>query len=100
MHYPTPPCPTLTSAPATHVTDQTDWARGSGSLEEEHDGCEPGEDDEPDHDNEFDFPRERRKYIADRQQPGRGHIWQGGRLIYRPSYRQVTALAAKKRKRA
>ncbi len=69
-------------------------------------------DDEPDHDDEYDFPRERQKYIKDRQTPGRGHIWQGGRLIYRPSYdatrdqeelrkvkRQVNALAAKKRKR-
>jgi hypothetical protein len=31
----------------THATDQIDWARGSGSLEEKHDGCEPGEDAEP-----------------------------------------------------
>ncbi len=69
-------------------------------------------DDEPDHDDEYDFPRERQKYIKDRQVPGRGHIYQGGRLIYRPSYdatkdqeemrkveRQVNALVAKKRKR-
>jgi hypothetical protein len=85
----------------------------------ENDLCdEPSEDpemepdDEPDHDDEYDFPRERQKYIKDRQTPGRGQIWQGGRLIYRPTYdvtkdrdelreikRQVNALAAKKRKR-
>ena len=69
-------------------------------------------DDEPDHDEEYDFPRERQKYIKDRQQPGRVHEWHGRRFVDPPSYdatkdqeemrkvkRQLNALAAKKRKR-
>ncbi len=85
---------------------------GGGYGGYEVDAEEDNSDSEPDDDREYDFPRERQKYIKDRQQPGRGHIWQGGRLIYRPSYdatkddeelrkvkRQLNALAAKKRKR-
>ncbi len=69
-------------------------------------------DFEPDHDEEYDFPRERQKYIKDRQEPGRGHIWHGRRFVDPPSYdkmkdveelrkvkRQVNALVAKKRRR-
>ncbi len=69
------------------------------------------------HDNEYDFPRERRKYIADRQQPGREFTWRDPegrehRFVDPPSYDrtrdeeelrkgkgQVNALATKKRKR-
>ncbi len=70
-------------------------------------------DFEPDDDDEYDFPRERQKYIKDRQEPGREHIWNGRRFVDPPTYdrtrddeelrkvkRQVNALAAKKRKRA
>ena len=70
-------------------------------------------DDEPDDDNEYDFPRQRQKYIKDRQEPGREHIWHGRRFVDPPSYdktkddeelrkaqRQVNALAAKKRVKA
>ncbi len=69
-------------------------------------------DYEPDDDREYDFPRERQKYIKDRQQPGRVHEWNGRRFVDSPTYdrtrdeeelrkvqRQVNALAAKKRKR-
>ena len=76
--------------------------------------CELDEaDDEPDDDREYDFPRERQKYIKDRQEPERVHEWNGRRFVDPPSYdatkdrdelrkvqRQVSALAAKKRKRA
>ena len=67
---------------------------------------------DPDDDREFDFPRERQKYIKDRQEPGREHIWDGRRFVDPPSYdatkdqeemrkvkSQLNALAAKKRKR-
>ena len=66
---------------------------------------------DPDDDREHDFPRERQKYIKDRQEPGREHIWHGRRFVDPPSYdatkdeeelrktkRQLSALAAKKRK--
>ena len=66
---------------------------------------------DPDDDREFDFPRERQKYIKDRQEPGREHIWHGGRVVDPPTYdatkdeeelrktkRQLSTLAAKKRK--
>ena len=69
-------------------------------------------DAEPDDEREYDFPRERQKYIKDRQVPGRAHILNGRRFVDSPSYdstrddeelrkakRQVNALAAKKRKR-
>jgi len=81
---------------------------GGGGVDVELDTS----DAEPDHDEEYDFPRERQKYIKDRQQPGRGHIWQGGRFVASPGYdrtrddeelrkvkSQLSALAAKKRKR-
>ncbi len=67
-------------------------------------------DFEPEPDEEHDFPRERQKYIKDRQEPGREHIWHGRRFVDSPTYdrtrddeelrkvqRQVNALAAKKR---
>ena len=66
---------------------------------------------DPDDDREFDFPRERQKYIKDRQEPGREHIWHGRRVVDPPTYdatkdeeelrktkRQLSTLAAKKRK--
>ncbi len=74
-------------------------------------------DFEPDDDREHDFPRERQKYIVERQQPGREHKWldpegRERRFVDPPRYdrtrdeeelrkvkRQVNALAAKKRKR-
>ena len=45
--------------------DQLAWSSGSDSDRE------GGDDDEREHD----FPRERQKYIADRQQPGREYKW-------------------------
>ncbi len=61
---------------------------------------------------EPDAPGLRRRFIADRQEPGRVHEWSGRRFVDSPSYdatrdqdelrkvkRQVNALAAKKRKR-
>ncbi len=69
-------------------------------------------DAEPDYDEEPDAPELRRRFIADRQVPGREHIWNGRRFVDPPSYdatkdqeelrkvqHQVNALAAKKRKR-
>ncbi len=74
-------------------------------------------DFEPDDDREHDFPRERQKYIVERQKPGREHKWldpegRERRFVDPPRYdrtrddeelrktkRQVNALAAKKRKR-
>ena len=67
---------------------------------------------DPEDDREYDFPRERQKYIKQRQEPGREHISHGRRFVDPPSYdatkdeeelrkveRQLNALAAKKRKR-
>ncbi len=61
---------------------------------------------------EHDFPRERQKYIKDRQQPGREYTCNGRRFVDPPTYdrtrddeemrktkQHVNALAAKKRKR-
>ena len=62
---------------------------------------------------EYDFPKERQKYIADRQRPGREYTWRGPdgrerRFIDPPSYnrakdevelRKAKAFAAKSRKR-
>ncbi len=69
-------------------------------------------DDEPEPDEDYDVPRERQKYIKDRQQPGREFECNGRRFVDPPTYdatrdqeelrkvkRQVDALAAKKRKR-
>ena len=69
-------------------------------------------DDEPDHDEEPDAPGLRRRFIVERQRPGRVHEWNGRRFVDPPSYdatrddeelrktkRQVNALVAKKRKR-
>ena len=67
---------------------------------------------DPDDDREFDFPRERRKYIKDRQMPGREYECNGRRFVDSPTYdatkdqdelrkvkSQLSALVAKKRKR-
>ncbi len=69
-------------------------------------------DYEPDHDREPDAPGLRRRFIVERQQPGRVHEWNGRRFVDSPTYdvtkdqdelrkikRQVNALTAKKRKR-
>ncbi len=83
--------------------------------EPDHEQVNEDRDDsdfEPDDDREHDFPRERQKYIKDRQEPGREHLWHGRRFVDPPSYdatkdeeelrktkHQLNALAAKKRKR-
>ena len=81
---------------------------GGGGVDVELDTS----DAEPDHDEEYDFPRERQKYIKDRQQPGREYTCNGRRFVDPPTYdatkdqaemrkveRQLNTLAAKKRKR-
>ena len=66
-----------------------------------------GDDDD---DREHDFPKERQKYIAERQTPGRAHEWNGRRYVDPPGYdatkdqeelrktkRQVDAVISQKR---
>ncbi len=43
-------------------------------------------DDEPNHDEEPDAPGLRRRFIVERQQPGRVHEWNGRRFVDPPSY--------------
>ena len=95
---------------ATFETSREDLEEGADAEQVNEDLDES--DLEPDDDREHDFPRERQKYIKDRQQPGREHILNGRRFVDSPTYdrtrddeelrkvkRQVNALATKKRKR-
>ncbi len=78
---------------ATFETSREDM-EDNGDDEPEETDCDLGYGETPglegceldEADMEFDAPEHRRRFIAERQKPGRGHIYQGGRLIYRPSY--------------